>query len=66
MNNLTYTQRAILRRRGIVVCIERADGACKCLTADGVRYYTVEDLVQMAEPGVVERLRGWIIGRAVA
>ncbi len=61
--NLTIQQRAILRRRGVLVLIERADGIAKCLTSAGVRYYETSDLARIAQPSIGERLMGFI-GRA--
>ncbi len=60
---LTIQQRAILRRRGVLVLIERGDGVAKCLTSAGVRYYETSDLAKVAQPSIGERLMG-LIGRA--
>ncbi len=60
---LTIQQRAILRRRGVLVLIERGDGVAKCLTASGVRYYETSDLARIAQPSIGERLIGFF-GRA--
>ena len=61
---LSIKQRAQLRTKGIVVLIERGDGNVKCMTSDGVRYYTAHDLKQMAKPGFCDRLTAWIGGAA--
>ncbi len=62
--NLTITQRAILRRRGVIVLIERGGGIAKCLTQQGTRYYELSDLARIAQPSIGERLMGFIAGAA--
>ncbi len=57
--NLSIQQRAILRRKAILVLIERQDGISKCLTASGVRYYETSDLARIAQPSIGERLIGF-------
>ncbi len=61
--NLSITQRAILRKRGLIVLIERQDGVAKCLTQQGTRYYETSDLARIAQPSIGERLIGFF-GRA--
>lgn len=61
--NLTITQRAILRKRGVIVLIERGDGIAKCKTPQGTRYYETADLARIAQPSIGERLIGFF-GRA--
>lgn len=62
--SLNYTQRAALRHKGIVVTIEYGDGTAKCLTCDGARIYTIEDLAAIAKPGFMDRFTAWLGGRA--
>ncbi len=62
--NLSIQQRAILRRKAIIVLIERGDGVAKCLTSAGVRYYETSDLAKVAQPSIGERLMGFIAGAA--
>ncbi|HET8792098.1 MAG TPA: hypothetical protein VFM75_12895 [Modicisalibacter sp.] len=64
MSNFTYSQIAALKRRHIIVRVERQDGIVVCWDHGNERIYTIEDLRTMAEPGVVERLRDWIAGLA--
>ncbi len=61
--NLSIQQRAILRRKAIIVLIERGDGIAKCLTQKGTRYYETSDLARIAQPSIGERLIG-LFGRA--
>lgn len=57
---LSITQRAQLRAKGILVRIEYGNGSVKCSTAQGGRYYTTSDLVQMAKPGLFDRFTAWM------
>ena len=59
---LSVKQRAQLRAKGIVVRIEYGNGNVKCQTAQGVRYYTANDLKAMAKPGFMDRFTAWIGG----
>lgn len=57
---LSITQRAQLRAKGILARIEYGNGSVKCSTAQGDRYYTTSDLVQMAKPGFMDRLTAFM------
>lgn len=57
---LSITQRAQLRAKGTLVRIEYGNGSVKCSTAQGDRYYTTSDLVQMAKPGFFDRFTAWM------
>lgn len=57
---LSITQRAQLRAKGILVRIEYGNGSVKCSTAQGDRYYTTSDPVQMAKPGLFDRFTAWM------
>ena len=61
MNNFTYAELAALRRQGIIVLIEYRNGPIKCTTSQGARYYTADDLRQIAKPGFLESMRHWLM-----
>lgn len=58
--SLSITQRAQLKKRGIIVRIEYGNGNVKCSTAQGDRLYTTHDLAQMAKPGFMDRFTAWM------
>ncbi|MEA3250167.1 MAG: hypothetical protein U9Q35_01085 [Pseudomonadota bacterium] len=63
MSQLNNEQLARLARRGIAAN-EYTGAAYICLTADGERYYTADDLARMAQPSAVERFKNWVAGVA--
>lgn len=62
--NLSPKQRAQLRTQGITVLIERNDGVCTCMTREGRKRMSIDDLKEMAKPGFCDRLTAWIGRRA--
>lgn len=59
MNRLNEEQLSHLARRGIETR-EECGPVIECLTSQGVRYYTVDDLRQIAKPGFLESMRHWL------
>lgn len=58
---LSIIQRNCLRSQGIEIKDELTNGSVLCVTENGERIYTTQDLKQIAVPRLMDRFTAWLM-----